>query len=326
MKSTCPKDKTVNDWNKLCVSLFLLPNWLYQKDLNYKDSALKVDPCGVPKQKFQLRKRTFQVSEFYSTGWNDKIVTLETTTWFHFCLMKTGFLFLSQTIYLLASCVLIPRARGAFYHVWKWHNVQRARSQMCRCTTHALYRSKVYLDVLKSVVIPWCNQVAGDRPWVWQQDSVLAHKSKETQAWLQKECYDFVPFSNWPPPPPTWTRWTTSFGHTSRTSPTWPPTTPKPAWSPPSAEYSLSSRWRLWKRHAPSFGSVLRLKAATLNRCQLYYIIKLPELIFFNKSFKIKLFFRWQFYRSTLYTSHQKLEYKLLPTKKTPWDNKIKVS
>ena len=99
----------------------------------------------------------------------------------------------------------------------------------------------------------------------------------------------FVPFSHWPLPPPTWTRWTTSFDHTSRTSPTWPPTTPKPAWSPPSAEYSLSSCWRLWKRHAPSSGSVSRLKAATLNRCQLYYIIKLPELIFFNKSFKIKL-------------------------------------
>ena len=30
-------------------------------------------------------------------------------------------------------------------------------------------------------------------------------------------------------------RWTISFGHTSRTSPTWPPTTPKPAWSPLSA-------------------------------------------------------------------------------------------
>ena len=27
--------------------------------------------------------------------------------------------------------------------------------------------TKVYLDVLKSVVIPWCNQVAGGRPWVW---------------------------------------------------------------------------------------------------------------------------------------------------------------
>ena len=58
--------------------------------------------------------------------------------------------------------------------------------------------TKVYLDVLKSVVIPWCNQVAGGRPWVWQQDSAPAHKSKETQAWLQKECYDFVPFSPWP--------------------------------------------------------------------------------------------------------------------------------
>ena len=63
--------------------------------------------------------------------------------------------------------------------------------------------------------------------------------------------------------------------------------------SQPDCRHSPSSRRRLWKRHAPSFGSVLRrglrLKAATLNRCQLHYIIKLPELIFFNKSFKIKL-------------------------------------
>ena len=57
--------------------------------------------------------------------------------------------------------------------------------------------TKVYLDVLKNVVIPWCNQVAGGRPWVWQQDSTPAHKFKETQAWLQKEYYNFVPFSHW---------------------------------------------------------------------------------------------------------------------------------
>ena len=140
--------------------------------------------------------------------------------------------------------------------------------------------TKVYLDVLKSVVIPWCNQVAGGRPWLWQKNLAPAHKSKETQAWIQKEGYDFVPFSHWPPPPPTWTRWTTSFGHTSRTSPTWPLTTPKPACSLPSAEFLSSSRRLLWKRHAPSCWSLsrrwLRLKAATLNWCQLYYIIKLP--------------------------------------------------
>ena len=91
-------------------------------------------------------------------------------------------------------------------------------------------------------------------------------------------------------PPPNWTCWTTLFGHMERTSLTWPPTTPKPVWSPPSAEYSPSSRQHLWKRHAPSSGSVsrrwLRLKAATLNRCQLYYIIKLPELVFSIKVLK----------------------------------------
>ena len=80
--------------------------------------------------------------------------------------------------------------------------------------------TKVYLDVLKSVLILWCNQVAGGRSCVWQQDSAPTHKSKETQAWLQKECYDFVPFAHCPPPPPTWTCWTISFGHTLRTSPT----------------------------------------------------------------------------------------------------------
>ena len=63
--------------------------------------------------------------------------------------------------------------------------------------------AKVYLDVQKSVVIPWGNREAGGRPRVWQQDSAPAHKSKETQAWLPKECYDFVLFSDWPPSPPT---------------------------------------------------------------------------------------------------------------------------
>ena len=58
--------------------------------------------------------------------------------------------------------------------------------------------TKVYMDMLKSVVIPWCNQVASGRPWVWQQHLAPAHKFKETQAWLQKACYNFIPFSHWP--------------------------------------------------------------------------------------------------------------------------------
>ena len=139
--------------------------------------------------------------------------------------------------------------------------------------------TKVYLDVLKSVVIPWCNQVAGGRPWVWQQDSAPAHKS---QAWLPKESYDFVPFSS---PDLDYFVWWYIENITNMTS--------------HNTKASLIAAIRrvfadlhrcLWKRPAPSSGSVsrrwLRLKATTLNRCQLYYIIKLPELIFSIKVLK----------------------------------------
>ena len=113
---------------------------------------------------------------------------------------------------------------------------------------------------------------------------------KRPRLGFRKSATTLYPSVTGPTPSPTWTHWTTSFVHTSRTSPTWPHTTPKPAGSPPSAEYSPSSYRRLWKRHAPSSGSVsrrwLRLKAATLNICQLDNIIKLPELIFSIKVLK----------------------------------------
>ena len=41
--------------------------------------------------------------------------------------------------------------------------------------------------------IRWPLADPGGRSWVWQQDSAPAQKSKETQAWLQKECYDLYP-------------------------------------------------------------------------------------------------------------------------------------
>ena len=255
--------------------------------------------------------------------------------------MKTGFLFfffLLQTIYKLASSVQIPRAIGAFYHVWKWHNVKRARSEMHHCTTHALYRSKLWqqnhCSTLKIQILTvqrlraqlnasddplegleWkatlCHLTTSKSAWnsttkctwmcsrVWWSTGAIRwlvadpwcgsrtrHRPtspKRHKLGFRRSATTLYPSLTGPPPPPTWTRWTSSFGHTSRTSP-WPP------WSLPYAEYSPSFRQRLWKRHAPSSGSVsrrwLRLKAATLNRCQLYYIIKLPELIFSIKVLK----------------------------------------
>ena len=137
--------------------------------------------------------------------------------------------------------------------------------------------TKVYLNVMKSVVIPWCNQVAGGRPWVWQQDPVPAHKSKETQVWLQKECYDFVPFSHWPLSSPNlnpldYFVWSYVENITSMTS-----HNTKASLIAAIRRVFASSRRRLWKKHASCSGSVsgrwLKHKAATLNKCQLYYII-----------------------------------------------------
>ena len=218
---------------------------------------------------------------------------------------------------------------------------------MLRCTTHALYRSKLWQQDYcqppqnanpdSSTCPGWWKQ--SFRLWLWslvwfQVRATSCHltssksASKSSVPGCAEECGDplvqsgsqwqtlgvvaglgagpqvqrdpglasegvlrlCTHFSLAPPPPPTWTHWTTSFAHMSRTSPTWPPTTPKPAWSLPSAEYLPSSRQRLWRRHGPCSGSVSRwwlmLKAATLNRCQLYYIIKLPELIFSIKVLK----------------------------------------
>ena len=59
---------------------------------------------------------------------------------------------------------------------------------------------------------------------------------KRPRLGFRRSAMNFYPSLTGPPPPPTWNHWTTSFGYTSRASPTWPPTTPKPAWSPPSAE------------------------------------------------------------------------------------------
>ena len=93
----------------------------------------------------------------------------------------------------------LPRITGMCPGWWKqsfrlrlwslvWFQVRTTSCHLTSSKSAEKVNTKVYLDVLKSVVIPWCNQVAGSRLRVWQQDSVLAHKSKETQAWLQKEC------------------------------------------------------------------------------------------------------------------------------------------
>ena len=150
--------------------------------------------------------------------------------------------------------------------------------------------TKVYLDVLKSVVMPSCNQVAGGRPWLWQQDSAPAHKSKETQAWFQKECYVFVPFSQCPPSSPdlnpldyfVWSYVENITNMTSHNTKASLITAIRRVFTelPPALVEKVCSQFQICIKRW------LRLKAATLNRYQLYYIIMLAELIFSIKVLK----------------------------------------
>ena len=58
--------------------------------------------------------------------------------------------------------------------------------------------TKVYLDVLKSVVIPWCNQVSGGRLWVWQQDRRRPTSPKRPRLGFRRSATT----SHTGPPPP----------------------------------------------------------------------------------------------------------------------------
>ena len=147
--------------------------------------------------------------------------------------------------------------------------------------------TKVYLDVLKSVVIPWCNQVAGGRPSVWQQDSAPATSQKRPRLGFRSSATTLYtslsasPYLNLL----DYFVWSYVENLTDMTS-----HNTKASLIAAIRRVLPSSRRRWWKRHAPSSGSVskrwLRLKAATLNRCQLDYIIKLAELIFSIKVLK----------------------------------------
>ena len=128
--------------------------------------------------------------------------------------------------------------------------------------------TKVYLDMLKNGVIPWCNQVAGGRPWLCPKRPRLGFRKSATTL------YPSLTGPLLPRPEPTGLlRLVIRWEHHQHDLPQHQ--------SQPNHRHPPSSRRRLWKRHAPSSGSVsrrwLRLKAATLNRCQLYYVIKLPE-------------------------------------------------
>ena len=148
--------------------------------------------------------------------------------------------------------------------------------------------TKVYLDVLKSVVIPWCNQVAD--PGCGSRTQRRPANPKRPRLGFRRSATRFVPFSHWPSSSPDlnpldYFVWSYVENITNMTS-----HNTKASLIATIHRVLAELLHALVEKHAPSSGSVLRrwlrLKAATLNRCQLYYILKLAELMFSIKVFK----------------------------------------
>ena len=60
----------------------------------------------------------------------------------------------------------------------------------------------IYLEVMEITVLSWIKTVAGDCPWVWQQDWAPCHVSNRSIEWLKNHCYDQVSKDCWPPSSP----------------------------------------------------------------------------------------------------------------------------
>ena len=63
--------------------------------------------------------------------------------------------------------------------------------------------TKVYLDVLKSVVIPWCNQVAGVRPGYGSRTRRWPTSPKKPRLGFRRSATTLYPSLTGLPPPPT---------------------------------------------------------------------------------------------------------------------------
>ncbi len=59
-----------------------------------------------------------------------------------------------------------------------------------------------YLDVIKIVVKPWMDQIAGNCHYIFQQDGAPAHNSKKTQDWLKENLLEVWEKEIWPPSSP----------------------------------------------------------------------------------------------------------------------------
>ncbi len=57
----------------------------------------------------------------------------------------------------------------------------------------------VYQTMLEEKVLPWAQENLEGEDWTFQQDSAPAHRSKQTQGWIEENFEDFIHPRDWPP-------------------------------------------------------------------------------------------------------------------------------
>ncbi len=60
----------------------------------------------------------------------------------------------------------------------------------------------IYINILKSQVLPWLQAVYPDGKYTFQQDRALSHTARKTQASCQKQFSGFWDKNIWPPSSP----------------------------------------------------------------------------------------------------------------------------
>ena len=266
------------------------------------------------------------------TGWNDKIIALEKTTWFHFRLMKTGFLFLFLFFFFffvadhllvgqlctnpksdrsLLSCLKVTQCSSSEFGDAPLYNSCPQPIQVMttgplpapsKCKSGRFNVPRVMKTKFLATVMVF-GDVSSEGHIMPPHIFGVGLKVTLKFTWMCWRVWCTPDAIRWPVADP-------GCGSRTRRRPTYPKrprlgfrrsaTTLYPSLTAPSSpnlnplDYSVWSyvenitnmtshntkarliaairHQRLWKRHAPNSGSVsrrwLRLKAATLNRCQ----------------------------------------------------------
>lgn len=91
--------------------------------------------------------------------------------------------------------------------VW-WGMSFEGVSQLHFCEQGVKTRAINYeSDILEKVVKPLSDTFFAGQHWIFQQDSVLAHKAKTIQRWLEVNLPEFIAAQDWPS-----ILWTTDYG------------------------------------------------------------------------------------------------------------------